>query len=230
MNFIELCRAAASDSGTIAGLPSFVSVVGATGRAAQLVGWVRDAWIDIQNERSDWLFMRSYAYKTLVPGNNSVSLESLALGDVSRITLLIIKDPAKPDSDQSELRKVSWEEYRRTYGGAFTSSANAQRPQVWTEWQDQSVPWLAIGPEPDKTYDLYIEYIRTPQVLTLDTDIPQMPPQYHRLIQAEAIRLGARSDEAFQVLGERADMYSRLRYALVRDQTPPISIANEYIG
>ncbi len=227
MNFIELCRAAASDSGTIAGLPSLTSVVGATGRGAQLVGWVRDAWIDIQNERSDWIFMRSDSlYTSLTPGKAWYTPVELGIPNVARMLRVSVVDLTRGISDTSDLRQIPYSQYRTSYG----LTEDLGRPVVWSEYQDNLGLLFGAAPVPDKAYQISGDYILTPQVLENDTDIPRMPAQYHRLIQAEAIRLAARSDEAFQVLGERADMYTRLRYALVRDMTPVPSIANEYIG
>jgi hypothetical protein len=56
VNFLELCKKTAQESGTIAGLPSFNTVAAPSGRIAKLIGWVSDAWVNIQNERTDWLF------------------------------------------------------------------------------------------------------------------------------------------------------------------------------
>ena len=60
MTFLELCQEVADESGTVAGVPSFTTVSNATGRLAKVVRWTRNAYRDIQNERSDWKWMRTY--------------------------------------------------------------------------------------------------------------------------------------------------------------------------
>jgi hypothetical protein len=79
VNFLELCKATARDSGTVAGLPSFTSIAGATGRLEKLVNWVRDAWVDIQNERTDWLFRLDTFEAPLIAGQMEYTGASLGL-------------------------------------------------------------------------------------------------------------------------------------------------------
>jgi hypothetical protein len=65
-------------------------------------------------------------------------------------------------------------------------------------------------------------YRRKAQRLLADDDLPLMPEDFHRVIVGEALRLMARSDEAFNVLIEKSQQYERLAAALVIDQTPQI--------
>jgi hypothetical protein len=227
VNFLQLCTAAASDSGTIAGLPSFTTVAGATGRVAKLVGWVRDAYIDIQNERTDWLWMRKDFSHALTIGQREYTPAQLGISDFGKFLtdtpeqrVMSIYDPAQGQGQESHIQQVPWQWYRQTYD---FGSHDAQQPSVWT--QRGSNLW--VGPTPDKAYILRGEYRATAQVLASDTDVPEMPERFHRLIVAEAIRLMARSDEAFQVIVERSEQYLRLRNPLVIDQTPEASIAEE---
>jgi hypothetical protein len=232
LNFLELCKATALDAGTIAGLPSFTTVVDPVGRVAQLVAWVRDAWIDIQNERRDWLFMQSYLTKALTIDENAYEPESSwgitdfgsFLPETDAEHNLSIYDPAIGKRDESYLRQISYSEYRRTYD---IGVHDAQRPSVWAFGPFNQI-WF--GPTPDKAYTVRGMYRRSPQVLALDDDVPIMPAAYHRLIQGEAIRLMARSDEAFQVVVEKTEVYMRLRGPLVRDQTGSISFAEDTLA
>ena len=79
MNFLALCKDTALDSGVIAGIPSFTTVAAPTGRIAQLVGWVRNAWIDIQNERNDWIWMRRRFAYTLSTNQTKYTAANLGL-------------------------------------------------------------------------------------------------------------------------------------------------------
>jgi hypothetical protein len=62
MNFLQIAQQAAIQSGVASGsaittvLPT---VVGATGSLGRIVGWVNDAWTDVQMAFDDWEFMRS---------------------------------------------------------------------------------------------------------------------------------------------------------------------------
>lgn len=227
MNFLEICRKVANQSGTIAGLPSFTTTAGATGRVSQLVEWVQDAWIDIQNERADWLFMRNDFLAPLTVGKRVYTPVELGITDFGRFIVdgdsrtMSLFDPEIGEKDEHEIRQVSWFIHREQYGRGFH---DANRPSEWTTTPKGE---LAVGPKPDKAYMLRGEYRRAPQKLKLDADVPIMPEQFHGLIVGEAIRLMARSDENFAQIGERSDNYVRLRRPLVRDQTPEISWGTE---
>lgn len=226
MNFLQLCQAVALDSGTVAGVPNFTTVTGATGRVAQVVGWTRDAYIDIQNERDDWLWMRLPFSHALTIDQIEYDGADLGLDDLG----FIIPDlPAERwrnlsiyesglQAQEGEISQIEYQLFRQRYQRGVH---DANKPMEWA-WSPQET--LLLGPKPDKAYIISGEYHSDPEELTLDTDTPSMPARYHRVIVQEAMRLMARSDEAFQVLTEKASQYDRLRNALVRTQTPPVSM------
>ncbi len=221
MNFLQLCKEAAGDSGTVAGLPNLTTVAGATGRAAQLVAWVRDAWIDIQNERNDWLWMRRrFTGKALTIGQMEYSAANLDLTRVSewlpdrpRYYTFTIYDPDQGQGSEAEMSMISYDQWIYRYG---RRTQDTGRPSEWARAPDGK---LLIGKKPDKAYVISGEYRLTPQELATDADIPEMPTQFHRLIIPEAVRLAARSDEAWQALTAQCQQYERLRAPLVREQT-----------
>lgn len=226
MNFLQLCQEAARDSGTVAGLPTLTTVVGATGRGAQLTGWVRDAWIDIQNERSDWLWMRKTFSKALTIDQIEYTAAQMDVTDFGAWlpdlpaegwrNLSIYESGAQ--ENEGELMQIAYPLFRQRYQrGTHTHN----QP---TEWAITPQNKLAFGTKPDKAYIVRGEYRRSAQVLALDVDTPEMPVDYHRLIIAEALRLMSRSDEAYQVLIEKSQQYDRLRQPLVNSQTPQITL------
>src|SRR4051812_39519858 len=84
MNFLQLCRRVASKAGTVAGIANLTTVVGATNRLAQLTGAVSDAYVDIQNERNDWLWLNSRFTGTLTVGKNTYTPTELGVARVAR--------------------------------------------------------------------------------------------------------------------------------------------------
>lgn len=225
MDFLALCKQAARDSGTIAGLPQFLTVEDATERVAQLVGWVRDAYIDIQNERPDWLWLRARFQAPLTidqaeytPAELNIVRFGAFTGDRPGHRVLSLYDPAEGKKDEGEIVQVPYDYWQRTYD---RGEHDANRPTEWALTPQQTI---VFGNTPDKAYVVRGEYRKSPQILELDEDVPEMPEQFHRLIIAEAIRLMAESDEAFQVLQSKALQYSRLRNPLVLAQTPEADI------
>lgn len=231
MDFLALCQATARESGTVAGLPSFNTVTGASGRLEKLVNWVRDAWIGIQNERTDWLFRiasfsEALTIEQMEYTGASFDLELAAwLPDTAVLRTMSLYDPAIGQSDEGPLSQRSWATWRQTYDRGIHDPL---RPSMWAIAPDGS---LVVGPKPDKAYVLRGQYRRKAQRLAVDGDIPIMPEDFHGLIVGEALRLMARADEAFQVLAEKSQRYEQLRAPLVIDQTPQIySIQGEPIA
>ncbi len=228
MDYLSLCKAVASDAGTIAGFNSIGSVNALSGRAAQLVGWVRDAWIDIQNERNDWIWMRRrFGPAALVVGKNDYTASDLGvdrlgvwLGDRPNYRTFTIYDPApeRGPAHESPMTQISYDAWMERWGRGVH---DRQQPREWTVSPTRAI---LVGPTPDKSYVMFGEYRAAPQILTLDNDVPEMPDTYHRVIIPRAIRLASSSDEAWQSLADKTNQYSELRNALVRDQTPPVMI------
>lgn len=225
MNFLQLCREVARESGTVAGVPNFNTVAAATGRVEQVVGWVRDAYIDIQNERGDWLFMVDTFEAPLTIGKRLYTGLELGISDLGSWigdrpaegwnNLSLWEEGFK--AQEGEIWQIPYPTWRNRYE---RGEHRANKP---TEWAVTPQGALGFGNTPDKAYWVQGEYRIAAQRLEADTDTPRMPEQFHRLIIHEAIRLMARSDEAFQVLVEKTQQYERLRHPLVRDQTPQMT-------
>lgn len=221
MTFLELCQEVADESGTVAGVSAFNTIVGASGRTAKLVRWVRNAYRDIQNERPDWLWMRREFTKSLTIGKSSydsavdfnLSVAAYIPDTASRRTMSLY-DPAKTQTDEGRIEQINWGAFRESYGQGIPTQ---NRPR---EWAVSPPGMFMVGPPPDLAYVLRGEYRMKPEIMTADGDIPSMPSQYHGVIVGEALRLMARSDEAFTVLAEKSQQYDRLRSALVNEQTP----------
>lgn len=225
MNFLQLCQETARDSGTVAGVPNFTTTVGASGRVLQVVGWVRDAYIDIQNERRDWLWMRRTFSAPLIIDQIEYTPAQLGITDWGSwlpdlpaegwYNLSIYETGQQ--AQEGSIQQIAYQLFRERYKRGVHAH---NKP---TEWSVSPQGLLMFGTKPDKAYVVQGEYRQKPQELALDADVPQMPSSFHRLIIGEAMRLMARSDEAFQVLVEKSQQYERLRNPLVNDQTPTAS-------
>lgn len=226
MDFLALCKAVASDSGLVSGFASISTVANVTGRAAQLVGWVRDAWIDIQNERNDWIWMRRrFGPVPLAAGTSEYAAADLGisrlgewLGDRPTYRTFTIYNPLQGPSHETEMAQISYDRWVERWG------RGAHDQQMPREWAVSPTRALLVGPTPDKPYLIRGEYRASAQVLEAGGDVPEMPEQYHRVIIPRAIKIAASSDEAWQALIDKTNQYGELRNALVREQTPPVII------
>lgn len=221
MNFLELCKETARIAGTIAGMPSFTDVAGATGRVAKLTGGVNDAWVNIQNSRTDWLWQRRFFDEALIADKSSYTAVNLNLTRVGQwmpdrvgFNTFSIYDPAIGKADEGDICYVSHDAWRQMYGKGVH---DANRPCHWSI--DPATRALLVGPTPDKIYNISGEYRASAQQLAVNADIPEMPVDYHRVIIAEAIRLLSKSDEAYQAMLAEDQEFMRLHNGLVFDQT-----------
>ena len=225
MDFLTLCKQTALESGVISGLPSFSTVSGATGRVAQLVSWVADAWEDIQNERTDWLWMRRRFQANLTPLNVAYTPLSLGIARVGawdkgtlRRRGMSVYDPDEGKKDESPIPYVNYDDWMETYD---FGEHDESRPTCWSISPQNE---LLFGPTPDKAYVIRGGYRLSAQRLVNDADVPEMPEEFHRVIIAEAIGIMSRADEVIETLTTYKAQYARLRSGLVNAQTPAPSI------
>lgn len=195
--FLELCRAVESDSGTIASGSRITSVLTATNRQAKIVGWVNDAWKIIQNARTDWKFMRRGCSAILFPGQSWYQAGDLGITDLSEwgksrpgYNPFTIFDRALGRADESELREIEWEEWRRQFDRGVPQLG---RPYVYALGPSHE---LCFGHVPDRDFQIRGEYRRAVQKLVNDDDVPSMPDAYHDAIRYQAMVLMGEYDEA----------------------------------
>ena len=83
---------------------------------------------------------------------------------------------------------------------------------------------ILVSPSADKAYELYYDYVREPQILLLDTDIPIITVSLHMLIVYEALtRYGAFEAAPEIVLSARNNAHV-LRGAMERLYLPALTI------
>jgi hypothetical protein len=204
-------------------LPSFTTVVGASGRLLKVVNWTSDAWVQIQNERPDWVFMLAEFEKGLTNGKNQYdpSLDwaltpAKFLPDTCNRLTMSLYDPLIGKADEGFIRQISYDQWRDRWNfGVQTQN----RP---VEWAISPTGLFCVGPTPNKVYSLRGQYHRIAQVLALDTDVPIIPAQFHNVIVAEALRNMADSDEEYEGLKPKAEKYEAVRNAMVLSQTPQV--------
>lgn len=226
--YLELVRRVASDSGTGADFAdTATTLVGLTGRARKFKDWTARAWERIQTMRPDWLWMRERFTGTLVVGQRSydgvVLTADLRFGAFDtargvREDRFSLYDPAIGQNEEAPIRWVPYEAFSRAYE-IGSGSTEQGRPTRFTIMPGGI---LALHPIPDAAYVLRGAYVKSPQILVDDGDVPEMPAQFHDLIVYEALTLLAGTDEAPSQLPVFRNERRRLMTALVRDQMPKI--------
>lgn len=221
--YLALCQKVARESGTIAGVqPS--AVTGQSGRLLKVVNWVADAWEEIQNDRSTWLWMRKEFSADTITNTFKYTPAAWSLTNLSRWVVdplsVTMYKTATGVSDEGELAFMTWREWRQKYGRG-TQTAN--RPIEFTVTPANE---FAVGPKPDAAYKVLGEYFQDNEVLAADGDTPDLPARFHDAITWKALMKLAANDEAPDLLGYAQSLYAPLRHALERDQLPKITIAS----
>lgn len=230
MDYLALCKKLCRDSGTLAEA-AFVSVVGQTGRANKVANWINDAWLNIQNSRYGWRWMRQEYVAQLTMGQVGYGYGDLGLTrwaewgkDTSYICVMSLWDPALDRADEHPIAEVPyWYFFDRYMRGVMPRG----RPIEWSIADDGQ---LMFAPSPDKPYLIHHLYVKEPQVLVNNTDVPELPPRFHEIIVLEAWRLLMIADGAYGE-GEYIGLeFARMRNELERDQLPPVVFTDSAVA
>lgn len=197
----------------------------ATARQSKIVGWVQDAWTIIQVARTDWRFMRGEFQHALVTGQVRYTAANLGLSDHAAWAEYIeegpspyyVHDASLGQADQSGLQWLPYQRWRERWGRGAPAS---QRPM---EWSVDIENRLCVGPPPDRAWVLSGDYIRTPQTLAANADVPRCPAQFHDAIVYRALMLLGDHDEAPTVIVPSKAKFDARYRALVSATTEQVT-------
>jgi hypothetical protein len=223
--FLALCSLMATRSGIIGAAPS--AVTGQTGRQAKCVDWVMHAWELIQ-ELQDWDFLKAeIAAVSLTIG--TASYTAATLGVASRFGRFrhdrdegggyrpwTIYDNSIGVTDETALLEIPYTTWRQMYD---RGSQTNQRPVHYAIAPDQTI---RLGPIPDKAYKVRGEYVKAPQTLAADGDVPDMPSKFHSIIVWRAIMLAAEHDESPPGLAAAVTKFNQMLSDMSNDLLPEI--------
>jgi hypothetical protein len=226
--FLALCQKVASDAGTLSDSKP-AAVTGQTGYEAKVVRFVQDAWRQIQNAHSSWLWMQSefygntvastqrYAYTAFTDRATAATITRFAEWIVDRegpdsgITLY---DPAIGLSDEGVLRYNDWDYFYKT---AMRGVQNEDKPARFTIAPDNK---LVFSYTPDGIYTIKGRYRKDEQALAANGDIPECPARFHDAIVDAALMMLGTHDEAAPQMSVWQMRKSRNFSDLERDQLP----------
>lgn len=222
--FLELCQDVGRESGTV-DVRSFTATANQQGRLLDIVNWVRDAWVKIQNEHDTWLWMRKEFTGSIVAGTarytgasfNLTDFENWVLDDENTTLYLDSEGVA----DENKLDYLPWVTWRKIYGRGQQFD---NRPVAFTISPQNE---FVLGPTPDAACTVNGEYMKTVQTLSADGDIPECPTRFHDIIRHRALMLLAEYDEAATTYAAALSNYKDMMSKLERDQLPTIDFFPE---
>ena len=202
MNFKDLVSTLAREAG-VSGGGSISTVSSPTGETARLVGWIRQAHVDIQKEWFDWKFLWQ-SFGIVTEAGKADYNAPLEWNWWDKDKAFLDGNPMRRAIVEYEL----WDGYDNEASG---------KPSRIILMPDGSLKML---PTPDGVYNLSIPYYRKPQVLVNDTDIPLIPEQFHDVIWMRALMDYAFYEAAPEVLERVQAQYPARFGALESHQLP----------
>lgn len=219
MNLLAIVNRLKVEAGRSGGVLGSVDTAGV--EDARLVGWARDAWLVIENDR-EWSWQRkAILLGAIVDGQAEYTAAQLDAAVVDWRSWWKSDDVYKPTvypaglpTQVSELSFVPYDVFRRNF--VVTPHAPGT-PQFWTVTPAGK---LAVGPTPLGAWKLQIDYRAKPDELLLDADVPAAPEEHHMIVVWKAlIRVGS-FDAAPELVDQGQTEYLRMHSDLKRDCGP----------
>lgn len=197
MNFLELVKKAWDKAGQSGDGPASVS--GVAGHQKRFVGWVRDAWLDIQRESTEWAFLKSDKVCNLVAGQESFTLAQLALTDLQDVSAAYVL----VNGQYQSMRVI------RSPSSATNILQQNKTPgfPLVCYFANDAFTFDSI---PDANYQIKIHYQRLPQELTTNADTPICNAAYHDAIMWRAVKSYARFDEDQALYAEATEQSEKI--------------------
>ncbi len=193
--------------------PGPSTVAGLAGIQKRMAGWVSRAWLDIQEYRPDWPWMRREFSFVTSPGKQRYSLVEMNLADLERWDLdapLIYKVSAGKthESPIGTTTYDHWHKYLR-----IGTQPPGQPSRLFVNPANND---LLVYPVPDDEYNISLQYYKAPQVLANDSDKPELPVNraWQDIIMWRALWYYGYHDGAPDVLAEAEDKYGEKIHAL----------------
>ena len=201
--FLELAQETRALSGI--GGTGPVSVTTATGIEARIVNYVKNAWIDIQTHPKKWKWMWG-RYLAPVPGGSPlqtiINTREYPVTGVNHVRVNSFRSylTATGTTDRQRMVWLSWAKFDRAHG---TFEEQASRTIRVT--RDPSGQ-LVLYPKADAVYSIEFEFFKSAQILVNNSDVPELPTDFHQLIVYEALKRFGKAEDAPEIikLGEEA--------------------------
>lgn len=215
MNYLQLCQAVLRESGVSGAGPA--TVVSQTGMHGRIVGWVADAWREIQTLPYQWTFLWRVASSALVVGKRQYLPAELDMPDMATISRVLVV----VNGQRHEL-----ERFPPDCRARLLDSQAVGAPQAFLQLPDTGA--LLLDTSPDAAYAVEVEYHRQPQALTSNLDVPLSPEQYHDAIIWRAMMWYAAFDDAQTLYQVATQRYDQALTRMVNALAPKLEMAASF--
>ena len=202
------------------------------GELNELVNYVADAYLDVQNRRSSWRWLRrDFTFNTTAEDGiyefgDVTDVDAAAV--ISRFSKWHIDDVENPPKvylnsagigGERWLIYTPWQWFNTIYG---IGTQNSGPPvHITIDPQDR----IRLGPVPDDIFTITGEFFRSAQILAADDELPEMPSQYHDLIVYLAMQKYGMGEAAAEVVSRGNQEARRILRQLELNQMPQVRLA-----
>jgi len=209
MNFLELCKAVRSRVGLQGSGPA--SVTSATTAELDIINSVSDAWIDIQNFRREWRWMRGTQTFSLVVGTTDYELSDIFSPGYLFKNWRKDSCYAYINGKYTLLRYIDYDNFIYIHKNDTENSVvHSFSVRPWDH--------ALIFNSPADTYSITIDYQKAPQVLEANTDTPSMDSYFHLLIVYSAVEKYSVIINSPSIFSQYSQQYVTMLGQLMRDQ------------
>lgn len=221
MTYLQLAQKLVEKCGISGNGPT--TVVGQTGELKRVVGWINEAYLQIQEMRPNWSWMTGNVSFTTVAQQATYTPAQCGIADFAEWKLssreCTFRSSVTSVGFGSEIfmNYIDYEAWRNyyQYGNLRTSYG---RPLFVAVTPDKS---LGFGLVPDSVgYTIVGEYFKAPTELLLDADVPLLPGRFHMLIVYLAMTYYGAYENAPDAASEGQRMYASMLRRLNQDQLP----------
>ena len=201
------------------------AVTGQSGRDADLVRWCIEAYNDIQRAKDGkWKWLRgdchfdtiaatgSYASTAVQDTDDATAITRFRSWDMDNREPPLIFLSADGKVAERELFIDTWTHFRYLY---VRGTHAASYPGVIAIDSSDNI---RLGPTPDDVYRVTGNYWKANQNLAADTDVPEMPADYHMMVVWRAITKYAYNTVSHEVLARAQSEGGPLWDALAENQ------------
>jgi len=217
MTFLELCKKLRSEAGKSGVGP--VTVTDRTGIEKKIVEWTNDAWIYIQNYRSDWLWMYVTSEFNTIAGivdytPASAGVTSPGVWDTSKFKFYKTADGKATEQFCSF---ISYDTWNSVYNVGVAAEGS---PYLFTISPSNNIIFVNTI---DDIYTVTTPYQSGAVSLENDADIPEMPERFHMAIVHFALMLLAPDQNALELYQTGEIRFNDVMTRLQLDQLPPLT-------
>lgn len=177
MNWLQLAQRTRQESST-GKSTDLAAVTGQTRLLKKIVDWVQDAYREVQEAHSNWLFLQTEFSFSTIASTGEYTPASVSLTDLIAWKKDTFRCYLSSVADEQFMDFYEWPYFRdiRLFSSNRTASG---RP---TEFSIKPNKTLSLWPIPDNVYTVVGEYFKAPVEFSDNDSSPLFPSTFHMVI------------------------------------------------